>query len=92
MPCDSGPSYNDIQREREDRDVSARLACVYCRILESKNLPIPEYAENWWKRHKKIDADRKEAKNRSRLKDALRKQALGKLTDEELMALGLEEK
>lgn len=45
--------------------------------------------EMWWKAHKKKDAERRERERLALEKDARKKAALAKLTDEDLKALGL---
>ena len=44
MPCDAGPSKQDV-------DTMARLACMFCQFLDTEGEPIPEWAEDWWERY-----------------------------------------
>lgn len=48
MPC-----YDD--RPRQDCATATRLACEFCKFLEEQKVPIPSYAQQWWKDHKEND-------------------------------------
>jgi len=67
MPCNDGyPLETTVYRtppEVQKRlDITTRLACEYCKLIESKDLPIPEWAQEWWTKHKKIDAQKRNDK------------------------------
>lgn len=59
MPC-----YDDriVSTDKNDLDVKTRLACEYLTGLESKGFQIPEYAKDWWIRHKEFDRFRNKNK------------------------------
>ena len=69
MPCDSGPSWEDVDKERRLRDITARLACSYCRQLEAAGETIPLWAEEWWHQQAydkiRIERERMEAEARA---------------------------
>lgn len=87
MPCESGPSYEDVQREKRMRDAMARLACTYCKELEARGEPIPDWAVEWWTIHKAEDRARELREAAERRERELRESALMKLTGEEQQAL-----
>lgn len=89
MPCESGPTYEDLQREAERLDVMARLACLYCTELEETQRPIPKWAKSWWKEHQEEDAAREERQDEERGRKRLRSSGLKKLSAAERKALGL---
>ncbi len=93
MPCsDGGPSYEQIQQEKEFHLAGTRLACAHCKHLIANGLPIPDYAKDWWAAHKAEDA-RREREERAKLELAKKKQkieeARAKLTPQQRAELGL---
>lgn len=89
MPCHSEPSYKEIDREQRFRDITTRLACFYCRRLELAGIPIPDWAVEWWRYHKKQDAKEKREHDQQRLQAKLKHRALSRLSVSERKALGL---
>lgn len=93
MPCESGPSQRDLELEQQDRDITARLACLWCRRLERLNKPIPPWARRWWREHKQFDAERRKEEAQQRKQQAVKARALKKarsaLSKAERAALGL---
>jgi uncharacterized NAD(P)/FAD-binding protein YdhS len=117
MPCSSGPSQEQIEKEERQkrahqRDLKLRtqIACAALTYIEQTKqfdqfLNQIDYQEagfvlkdltNWWAQHKHEDEVRrkKEAKEREKkLEDErlaeVRKGVLGKLSADELKALGL---
>ena len=60
MPCrvDNPPptvKYVENPQQKKDLEITTRLACRYCRKLELSQKPIPEWASEWWQKHKKRD-------------------------------------
>ncbi len=90
MPCnDAGPSYEETCRDHNDRTIMTRLACDRCRDIESRGMPIPGWVGDWWLRHKRYDEERVRAEKKAARAAEVRKQALSKLTDEEIAELGV---
>lgn len=90
MPCDAGPSYSDIEEARKERDIITRLACAYCKLLESQGRPVPDWAQSWWEAHKRYDAEREAQEMKIAERERTRQAALRKLSPTERKALGLE--
>ncbi len=87
MPCDSGPSWEDIERDKRRMDTLVRLACDHCRLLESRGVAVPAYAREFWEEHKVEDAAREREEAAEAERKRLRASAKAKLTKEELEAL-----
>lgn len=89
MPCTS-PDYtpDELAAERKARDIAERLACEFCRQLETLKLPVPRYACDWWGKHKSWDERRRREEQKERVDEEFRKKALSKLSSEERKALG----
>lgn len=97
MPCrDGGPSaYTDENSDlRKRNDELAQMLCSLCRLLEGRkellvHLPYVIGLEQWWTEHKRIDAARIAQAEAIKAQNALKRQALSKLTHEERKVLGL---
>ena len=51
---------------QERLNITTRLACEYCKVIEGHYGPrmhIPEWAQEWWEAHKKVDANRQTERN-----------------------------
>jgi hypothetical protein len=105
MPCNDGgpPAYYDAYEDQRRRsDELARMLCRLCRRIEELD-PDKDYAldlsthliqndsklSTWWKEHQEQDAKRLAAEKERKRKKVLRRQALKKLTAEEIEALDL---
>jgi len=71
-----------------EHQILTRLACSYCKELESKGAPVPSFAKDWWTTHKIEDEMREEREKQARIAKAKKKQALNKLTPAERALLG----
>lgn len=92
MPCcDGGPSLSDWESQRERADDLARKLCRLCKTLEDKDLKdlICEHTDVhvWWIEHKQEDARRLVAEAEVARKAKIRRDALAKLTPEEIAVL-----
>lgn len=88
MPCtDGGPSYEQIQEEKEFHNAMTRLSCEYCKAIERGDVKdvksVPKWAKKWWKNHQDSDVKREREEKENREWTKKRKAALAKLTDEE---------
>ena len=100
MPCsDGGPCYQDdpetIQRLRDTKarlDWVTRAACDMRTILRRNNLEQHLTAESrrWITEHDAEDARRIEVETKARIRQATKRRALAKLSDEEKVLLGLD--
>lgn len=89
MPClGGGPSQEQVDQEKHDNDTATRLACAQCRALEVHGV-IPDWAQDWWQRHKRVDEQRTSADAKFRQEQDLRAIALAKLTTAERAVLGV---
>jgi hypothetical protein len=83
---------------KNECDRLARIACKALTALETHDPELKGFKDRetktWWKAHKKADAERvaKEEKEKAKKaeQDRLRKEALAKLTPEEIEAFGLD--
>lgn len=95
-PCDPGPSN---WRKLQQRDA---MLCAVLTELERRSPTLGHYLdpidwneagvsradlESWWKEHKAQDRARRSKEEQQRREEALRDQALKKLTGDELRAL-----
>lgn len=64
----------------------SRLACARCKELE-KTGSVPNWAADWWARHKQADQARKAAEKAERETKLVRDSALAKLTKRERKVL-----
>lgn len=88
MPCRDEPcDYGPPAEERHENDVKARLACALCTYMESEGIPIPDWAIGWWEKHKAWDIKRKAQEKEAADNEAKAKEAMSKLTPEELRVL-----
>ena len=99
MPCyDDSRDSSEYIREHEIKplqeklNLTTRLACEYCLLLEQQGSVVPLWATEWWGTHKKLDAKRKQEEARKQEDLRRRKTALDKLTPEELALLGIRRK
>lgn len=90
----------EVMALKNECDRLARIACKAITLLEQydpelKNLKDQE-TRRWWASHKKADQARidKEEKEKAKLEleKKLRREALAKLTPEEIQAFGLDKK
>lgn len=95
-----GISPSDYKRLKNQADLLARIACKAMYALEN-DIPLNDLMEDteiakWWPAHKKADAARQKKEAEEKAKKAeegrLRKEALAKLTPEEIEAFGLNKK
>lgn len=88
---DEDIEYSDAEEIRQH--TATRLACAYCRWLDRKGIPIPDFAKDWWKEHKRNDAKRQKQEKREEESRRLRKSAKAKarvaLSRAEYDALGI---
>jgi hypothetical protein len=95
MPCDGGPSHDQIENQRAygvsytDRDLLTRVACDLAHLLEDPDHEISELTRRWIVVHKRADAERRAEEERVGLQRATRARALRKLSPDERSALGL---
>jgi hypothetical protein len=90
MPCsDAGPSAADARREYENRQIMIRLACDRCREIEARGGHVPDWAKRWWMEHQLRDAERLMREEAARRSNAIREQAIAKLSAEERAELGV---
>lgn len=55
MPCYDGREEEERRVREAKLKITTRLACDYCRHLESNDMAIPSYAKAWWDDHKRYD-------------------------------------
>jgi hypothetical protein len=94
MPCyATGSAAGDAAlSEREAREEATRLArllCLACESSERRNHPLPALVAQWWREHKKIDAERRARELERDRQEQLVASAKSKLTSAERAALGL---
>lgn len=99
MPCrDYEDDYGWEGRQlREQNDRLARIACAAMTELEANGIEDALLLKNaelreWWAAHKEADRKAHEAAEAKRRKAELKRQALAKLSAEELEALGIKKK
>lgn len=63
MPC---YDHRDAEEAERTRQITVRLACEYCHLLEAKGDAIPEWARAWWADHKRRDVERGNAERGKR--------------------------
>ena len=94
-------STYEYRRLKERADMLARIACKAMTALEENGLEDflilkDDEVRDWWLPHKEADRKQREEEQalaeRKRVKEELRQQALGRLTEEEKIALGLVKK
>jgi len=56
---DTGISEAFVNALQKRCDITTRVACELFTEYEKQNKPIPNYAQEWWDEHKKLDAERK---------------------------------
>ena len=96
-PTRAGRNTVEVVALKKECDRLARIACMAITELEKLDPELKNFkdraARKWWADHKKADAARiaKEEKEKAKLEAAekLRKEALAKLTPEEIEAFGL---
>lgn len=87
MPCQSGPSYDDVERDR--KRASDALLCSACRSLEQLGFDFDTNPElsRFWADHKVRDADRIRKENEKRLiqeqVDVLLAKSIKELTEQD---------
>jgi hypothetical protein len=106
MPCrsyedDYARSYENAQYQSllKNTDKLARIACKAMDALKDSDDPSsfkelmkdPEIS-TWYTNHKKEDAKHQKMQEAKKKEESLRKQAIAKLTPEELAAFGLSKK
>ena len=90
MPCHDYDADSSRISELTNRlHITTRLACEFCTILEKQNTPIPDYAHSWWNQHKAQDKLRKDAEERERQLQEVKRNILSKLTPDEIAFLKL---
>lgn len=94
MPCYmTGSAVGDARlaasEARQEAQEVTRHLCAVCELLEQSGVALPVSVAPWWERHKQIDAKRKREAEEVRKRAKKRRSALGKLTPEERVALGL---
>lgn len=104
MPCMSyesdwarGSSNREVARLKEEADKLARIACRAMYALEKLDPELKsiknQESKTWWVKHKVADQLRIEKENKAQAKkleaEKLRKDALAKLTPEEIKAFGI---
>lgn len=96
MPCRSYEDDNnyEVTRLRAQVDRLARIACAAMDELEQNEivegvLLKNEEVRSWWVDHKEADRKAQAARERAEQKRKLRQNALAKLSDEEIKALGI---
>jgi len=94
MPCDSGPSYYDSDRDeiKSELDTVTRLLCSVCTALEASDdrevvaritLAADSDLPTWWARHRREDEERLAQEEQARKqRRAELKQRARKLADE----------
>jgi hypothetical protein len=100
MPCsDGGPCYQDdpetIQKLRNTKarlDWVTRAACDMRTVLRRNNLEreLTTESRGWIVEHDAEDARRVEAETKAKIRQATKRRALAKLSDEERVLLGLD--
>ncbi len=89
MPCEAGPSPEDIKKQKEERNILTRLACMMCKTLETRGEPIPEWAWEWWRNHQEADRRRLQLEKAEEMEKQLRADGWNALSPEQRKALGL---
>ena len=86
---DDDELFSDTEEKewQAELDTITRLACAYCRRLEREQKPIPEWAQEWWLKHRAIDTKRIEEERKAQKRRQLRAAARSKLSLQELEAL-----
>lgn len=93
-------SMSDAKELKNECDQLARIACKAIYALEQLDPELKSFKDTesrrWWARHKKNDQARAEREAKEQAKkaeaDKLRKEALAKLTPEEIEAFGFSKK
>lgn len=96
MPCryDEPDSLDDsLDKAKKELDKLTRLLCEACRTGspgsgESWQNWSPELRD-WWAKHQKADENRRRVEAEKLRKRKIAEDALGKLSDEEIAALGI---
>ncbi len=99
-PARSARKTVEVVALKQECDRLARIACRAITALEQLDPELKTFKDResrkWWADHKKADAARiaKEEKEKAKLEaeEKLRKDALAKLTPEEIKAFGLDKK
>lgn len=96
MPCtDGGPSHQQIQDEINIKAAFCGAMMVLDRMGLVDEIDFAEsgitkkWLEAWWDNHKREDKERNERELREKKREQDKKQALSKLSPDELIALGL---
>lgn len=92
MPCRDDRSSYDYSEERADK--MTRIACKAMTELVDQGraeflLIRDDEVREWWTAHQEFDRQRRAEEYQRETEDALKKEALAKLTDEEKQLLGL---
>lgn len=93
-------SMSEAKELKEECDKLARIACKAMYAIEQLDPELKSFKDTesrrWWAKHKKADQEREAKEQKEQIKKAeaekLRKQALAKLTPEEIEAYGLNKK
>lgn len=93
-------TVSEAKELKEECDKLARIACKAIYALEQLDPELKSFKDTesrrWWAKHKKADKEREAKELQAQAKrveaEKLRKQALAKLTPEEIEAYGLNKK
>lgn len=66
-----------------------RLSCDRCREIEARGGTVPEWAMDWWQRHKQEDEERLRTETAAVESAVIRARAIRKLSREEREELGV---
>lgn len=81
----------DIYGRVQTLDADTNELCYWCydnpKLLKRSSLEL----QLWWQRHQKADRERERSERAHRLRERVKKTALGKLTPAERKALGVDE-
>lgn len=97
MPCDSGPSYPQMDSLGYSFDAYAKILCALCTALEknpkaaAKLLRGDTPVAQWWKDHKELDRKRAQKDAAAKQKEKLAREARRKLTAAERKALEIDD-
>lgn len=85
MPCESGPSFDDIQREKKRIDRQARAACEMARVIRSHSLfhNLSVSTQQWVVDHEREDERRQQraTDNNDRVLSEAKRRFIQALTD-----------
>jgi hypothetical protein len=89
MPCVDPEA--DAEMAREDAKKLNSLTDMLCRLckLAERKFKLPADIADWWKAHQAADLLREGEERQQRAREALKANALRKLTPQEQRALGL---